>query len=554
MVKEAQPSREVERRASVFMTTIAKSLPAPLEESLKAKQTAFVTLADQKFALDQLAIVSITDVDGTITYVNEMFCDISQYSRAEVIGQNHRILNAGPHTKEFFQRMYRTISTGDVWHGDIKNRAKDGSTYWMDTAIVPIADEITGKPLQYVAIRADITKRKQMEEALEQSRENQIRFKDEFLSHVSHELRSPLTAIKQFTTILLGGFAGELNAEQREYQKIILRNILQLQSMIDDLLDITRLEEGKLSVELKSVSVADAVTDAFNTLQLSATGKGVTLSRDLPQDLPRARADEMRLRQILTILLDNAVKFTPRGGVVTIRARAQEQDPQFLVLEVSDSGSGMSAETVGRVFERLYQVENPVQYSRKGLGLGLYICKELVMRHGGKIGVESQLQKGSTFSFTLPISSLRDVIAPLFINDKWPTESLSLLVVENRSRGARLSPLEWISEIRALVESCLMPNLDVLLPNMEHDEKAERLFVAAFADENGASVLANRIREQFERLQDTKRAGLTLSVSYTVLEPVLREPNATPEEIVNGMATNLERILKSQKLSEAHHE
>ena len=169
--KDGKPRQYVAIRADI---TERKRAEEMAKKSLVATEAALKELADQKFALDQHAIVAITDVHGTITYVNEKFCAISKYSKEELIGQNHRILNSGHHPKEFFQRMYRTIANGRVWHEEIKNRAKDGSYYWVDTTIVPFLGA-GGKPRQYVAIRADITERKLVEEALKESVETSER-------------------------------------------------------------------------------------------------------------------------------------------------------------------------------------------------------------------------------------------------------------------------------------------------------------------------------------------------------------------------------------------
>jgi PAS domain S-box-containing protein len=404
-----------------------------------------------------------------------------------------------------------------------------------------------GKVARLVGVNIDITERRREEQVREQRGKDQLRLKDEFLSQVSHEIRSPLSAIMQFTGIVLDGLAGKINEEQREYEQIVLQNARQLQSMIDDLLEVTRLENGKLRVDLESLSVTDVVANTLDTHRGNACAKGVTLSSGRAPALPAVYADPVRLRQILSILTDNAIKFTPSGGTVKIEVQPWGRAREFLCIEVSDTGSGIDSKNVEKIFERLYQSPDPAQLNRQGLGLGLFICKELVTRHGGQIWVQSTLQKGSTFSFTLPIFSLKKLMAPLLKGNKWPRESAALVTVDVHDRKkfpSKQDQKEWTRKIRELIRSCLMPNLDVLLPQMKGGDKKLRFHVAAFADEQGASVLSSRIREQLESSQIIG-SGSTATVFQTILNPFVLDEGEPTDDMVATLVANLEEAIRS---------
>jgi PAS domain S-box-containing protein len=439
---------------AVLETQLIYGAARDITESKQAEQALVKAGALQSAIFNSQNFSSIaTDAKGVIQIFNVGAERMLGYTAAEVVNKITPASISDPqemiaHAKALSVELGAKIGPGfealvfkasrgieDIY--ELTYIRKDGSRFPAVVSVTALRDaeaEIIG----YLLIGTDNTARKHAEEertklegALEQIRQDQMRFKDEFLSHVSHELRSPLTAIKQFTTILLGGLAGELNKEQREYQQIVLKNIRQLQSMIDDLLEVTRLETGKLTVEPERVSVMIAITDTFNTLKGSARVKGVTLSYDLAPNLPSVHADPTRLRQILIILLDNAIKFTPEGGSVTVKALLLQEDTRLLLLEVSDTGVGIKPEITDNIFERLYQVSERTEGSRKGLGLGLYICKELVMRQGGTIWARRRAQKGSTFSFTVPVFSLTNSsvkAAPKYLEDPINSSTIPLAV------------------------------------------------------------------------------------------------------------------------------
>jgi signal transduction histidine kinase len=371
-------------------------------------------------------------------------------------------------------------------------------------------------------------------------RTHQMQFKDEFLSHVSHELRSPLTSIYSFSTIIADGLAGETSIQQDEYLQIILRNVRQLQSMIEDLLEVTKAHAGKLSVELQRVSVSQAITDAVDTLQGAAGAKEITVLFDPSAPLPLAHADPTRLRQILIILFDNAIKFTPIGGAVSVQPRVSEEDPDFLLVEVSDTGCGISLEMTERIFEHLYQVANSSQAGRKGLGLGLHIAKELVTRMGGKIWVNSELQKGSHFSFTVPVFSLESLIRPILMHEKKPGEAIAVLAVEINSKdGSQAVPSEILSMARTVLQRCLR-DTDVLLPNLDSASEHALFFVVAYTQEQGAEVIGRRILSQLQRHEQLQLSDFVFAISHSFLDPISRGTNESMESFVEQVAAGIQ--------------
>jgi signal transduction histidine kinase len=382
--------------------------------------------------------------------------------------------------------------------------------------------------------------RQRMQLETELIRKHQVQLRDEFLSHVSHELRSPLTSIYSFSTIIADGLAGATSPQQDEYLQIILRNVGQLQAMIEDLLEVTQAEAGKLSVDLKSVSVNDAITYAVDTLQGTARAKEISLTFDPFADLPAAYADATRVRQILTILLDNAMKFTPPGGAVKVVAGQYEKDTNLLLVEVSDTGCGIDQEAAGHIFEHLYQVTDPGHAGRRGLGLGLYIAKDLVTRQGGKIWVTSEPQKGSHFFFTLPIFSLAGLIRPILKHEKKSGEAIAIITVEIDSRdGSPDVPKGILDVARSVLQQCLRPGTDVLLPNIGPDGDHKLFFVVAYTQPPGAEIIGSRILKQLRENPKFKSNEFTFAVSHSFLPPIARGADESMEMFVEQVAAEV---------------
>jgi sigma-B regulation protein RsbU (phosphoserine phosphatase) len=380
--------------------------------------------------------------------------------------------------------------------------------------------------------------------SLDMSRKQQLQFKDEFLSHVSHELRTPLTAIHQFVTILLDGIAGKVAPEQREHLQTILRSAQQLRAMIADLLEATRAESGKLRVEPRCLAIEDVIRQGTAMLRATAQEKKVGLELAVDSRIPLVSADPERVLQVLINLIDNAIKFTPPNGSVIVRACLFEADPEFVYVSVSDTGRGISPQTKPLIFERLYQDPNAIDDSRKGLGLGLYIAKELVRLQGGRIWAESQLGHGSVFSFTLPLFSLAKLLSPIITENGHLRESLVLFAVD-------LIPFSppsvgnWkdITErCLDLLRQCIFPDRDIVLPIWGNGARGETFLIVASADQNGTNILWKRISEQLERCRELKnKADFRVSAKAVQLPAVQSEDSL--EKLVQKVADDINEMV-----------
>ena len=340
-------------------------------------------LADFKRALDAAAIVAITDVRGRITYVNDKFMEISGYSREELLGQDHRIINSGHHPEEFIRDLWRTIARGEVWHGEIRNRAKDGHFYWVDTTIVPFVSE-HGKPYQYIAIRADITARKAAEDRL--THQASLARVGQMAAVLAHEVRNPLAGIRGAMQVLMGRRKTE-DPERAVMQEILTRTE-SLNELINDLLLFARPRPPRLvDVDLGAV-VDDVIAQvrqdpAHQAIAFEAIGPSLHVNADT--DLARAT--------VLNLVLNAAQALAGTGRITVSVAPA----PGGMVeLQVRDSGPGIPAEIREQVFEPFFTTK------ARGGGLGLPIAQRTAELHGGALSVTCPPEGGTVFTLTLP--------------------------------------------------------------------------------------------------------------------------------------------------------
>ena len=398
---------EGDREIQIPDPAIADSVE--ISEILRSLQTfcAFSQshLNELNRALDEHSIASISDIGGNITYVNDKFCEFSGYSREELLGQNHRILNSGEHPREMYVDMWDSIGAGKVWKGEIINKAKNGERTCGKVTIVPFLNK-SGLPYQYIAIRTDITDEKNKELELRSATnaaEAASVAKSAFVSTVSHEIRTPLNVVLNISQLLK---YTSLTDVQKEYIDISARASNSLLSLINEILDFSKLDSNKVEVNSIGFDLEQVCQESIELVASNAIDKELEFIFDYHPDCPRHFiGDPSHVRQVLMNLLGNAIKFTNDGFVrlgVSYH-RGNSSDDQ-LRLEVEDTGIGLKPETTEHLFEEFTQADTTTTREYGGAGLGLAITKKLVTLMGGEIGVNTAPGEGATFWVNLRLS------------------------------------------------------------------------------------------------------------------------------------------------------
>lgn len=339
-------------------------------------------LSDLKFALDQSAIVATTDVAGKITYVNDKFCRISQYAREELLGQDHRIINSGHHSSAYFKALWQTIAQGEIWNGEIRNRAKDGSFYWVDTTIVPFISP-TGRPYQYMAIRFDITERKRAEtKLLEQQTLARL---GEMSAVVAHEVRNPLAGISGALQVI--GSRLPETGRDRAILGDIQKRIESLNEMVQDLLLFARPTVPELAPTALGSLLADVAGAIGHDPDLAAVRVQVT------GENPSVSVDREQMRIVFQNLFLNAAQAMNNQGTVRIHI---DSGPTTCVVSIIDEGPGLTAKVAEEMFEPFFTTKN------RGSGLGLPTARRIVEAHKGRVTARSRSEGGAEFQVSLP--------------------------------------------------------------------------------------------------------------------------------------------------------
>lgn len=358
----------------------------PLEKEIsnERKQTVALESAENT--------AFITDRNGTIQWVNPSFSRLTGYSAEEAIGKTPRILKSGKLHQDYYEHFWKTILAGNPIRSKVIDRRKDGTLFTADQIVTPVKDD-HGNVINFVAIQHDITKDAEIDMA-----------KTEFVSTASHQLRTPLSTINWYTEMLLSGDAGAISDKQKEYLTEVYKGNQRLVSLVNNLLNVSRMETGELSIEPEQVNIKEAVESIIHELGPLMAAKRIQVETHFDDSPATLSADSKLLRIIIQNLVTNAVKYSREGGQVWVDVAKKEAD---IVFTVTDNGIGIPKEAQDKIFTKLFRADNARQAEPDGTGLGLYIVKSILDKTGGTVRFDSREGGGTTFYVTMPLTGMQ---------------------------------------------------------------------------------------------------------------------------------------------------
>ncbi|MDO8504666.1 MAG: ATP-binding protein [Candidatus Liptonbacteria bacterium] len=369
----------------------ASNVFADLSEEKKKTELLAKDLEKFKLAVDNASDhITITDSKGIIVYENASV--VSGYKPEEVLGKTPGLWG-GQMPKEFYAKMWDVLAKQKKpFAGDVVNKRKDGTLYEAALNISPILNK-DGEVIFYVGVERDITKAKAID-----------RSKSEFVSLASHQLRTPLSAINWYAEMLLDGDAGKLNKKQQDYTSEIYASSKRMSNLVGALLNVSRIELGTFAIEPKQINVSEIADSILKELKPKIDSKNVVIARGYSAEMPAINADPNLLRMILQNIISNSVKYTAPGGKITISVSKNDKN---ILLSVADTGYGIPANQQEHIFQKFFRADNIIPIETDGTGLGLYITKEVLEKTGGSIHFESEENKGTTFTVTIPLSGMK---------------------------------------------------------------------------------------------------------------------------------------------------
>lgn len=382
-------------------------LPLAIRAALQLKAEKQRTARTQEqnqilsMSLEQSPVhIIIGNLDGQIEYINKRFTEVTGYTADDVIGTDMRQHVLGPKNQNVWENVWASIQLGNYWRGEIENVKKNNSSYWEYVSVSPLKNE-EGKTTHYITVKEDITNRKKIEQEILEAKERaekSDRLKEAFLQNLSHEIRTPMNAIVGFSGLIAE--PGIDNDSLTEYAHIIQNSSNKLLSIVTDILTMARIQTGQERIITRPVYVDELIDKLLINNKELAESKHLELQihKDQSNPIPVIITDESKLYQILSNLVHNAIKFTNHGSV-HFGYSIHQNDINFYV---KDTGIGIPTDAIDLIFERFRQADPSLSVQYGGTGLGLAICKSYANMLGGKISVESEIDKGSTFHFSIP--------------------------------------------------------------------------------------------------------------------------------------------------------